>query len=141
MLVVIVLLNVLKKEWKYLAVLFVIVLVILKIAYYREGILEVVKITVWLFWLFVIPGYVVMLNWQKTLGFVERSVIGTIAGIAVIGLSSYYFGIAGLRIGNQQFILPVFVVVVAFSFQGLRSSLKSWAKKSLKQQSTKELQK
>lgn len=119
----------LKREAGFVAIAFIAATIIFKIAYYKEGLGEVVKTTASLFWLFVIPGYALTLYWREKLGFVERIIAGTVAAMAVSGITSYYLGLAGLKIQNQTILLPAAVIALSLAI-----SSKFWARKSPQQQ-------
>ncbi len=106
----------LKKELGLTAAAFAAVIVILKIAYYKESIFEVVRTAAALFWLFVLPGYAMTLYWLGKIGFIERIVLGAVAALAVNGILSYYLGLVGLKLQNQTLILPAAVIVISVAF-------------------------
>ncbi|MBI2549611.1 hypothetical protein HYV83_00330 [Candidatus Woesearchaeota archaeon] len=103
----------LRGELKLLAITFFVAAAALKIAYNKESIIEVAKVTAALFWLFVIPGYSLMLHWKDSLGFLERAVAGSIAAMAITGLASYYLGLIGLKLQNQTIILPATIIAIS----------------------------
>ncbi|HIG98525.1 TPA: hypothetical protein HA231_03835 [Candidatus Woesearchaeota archaeon] len=102
------------KELKILAACFAAFAIALKLAYYREGTLTALKTAAALYWLFVIPGYAMMLHWRNRLGLAERMAMGTVAAIALTGIASYYIGLAGLKLQNQTLILPLAIIAASF---------------------------
>ncbi len=118
-----------KKELLLLLAVLGLMVIVIKIAYYKESVLVVVRTAATLFWLFVIPGYALTLYWRQKLDFIERVVIGTIGALAVSGLMSYYLGLLGLKIQNQTFLLPVGIIAVSSL-----AALKSLARKGPRQQ-------
>ena len=116
-------------ELKLLAVVFAAIAIVIKLAYGNEGFGSVFRTTAALYWLFVIPGYAMMLHWRNSLGFLERAIAGTVAAMAVIGVTSYYLGLAGLKLQNQTIIVPAVITAVSFAIY-----LKSLAGKSQRQQ-------
>lgn len=106
--------NLIKEESKYIGILFIIGLIILKIVYFKESLFVILKIVASLFWLFVIPGYFAMLYWREKLEFAERFVIGVLASAAIIGIFSYYIGLIGLNIKYHAFILPPLIIIIGF---------------------------
>lgn len=121
----------LKQEAKWLAAAFAALLVILYITYRDENITTVARTAAAIYWLFVIPGYAVMLHWRGHLGFVERVVVGTVAAMAVVGVSSYYLGLIGLKLQNQTLILPAAVIVISFALAARFSARKSQQQQNL----------
>jgi len=101
-----------KKELIYLACLFFVIAIAFKIVFYKEGIIVVLRILFALFWIFVLPGYAVMLYWNEKLEFIERFIIGIAISAAVIGSASYYLGLLGLNIKYHGAILPLVLLCV-----------------------------
>ena len=100
------------KELKYIGIVFALVFVGLKIAFYKESLLVVLRTSISLLWLFVLPGYFLMLYWREKLGFLERLIIGIALAAAVTGIVSYYLGLAGLHIRYHHFLLPALLIVI-----------------------------
>ncbi|MEK6837330.1 MAG: hypothetical protein AABX69_01650 [Nanoarchaeota archaeon] len=122
-------LNELRNELKLLVIVFAVVAAVVKIAYSKEGIVDVLRVSASLFWLFIVPGYFLTLYWKESLGFMERTVLGSVAAIAIVGITSYYLGLAGLKLQNQTILLPL--AITAFS---LAACLKSWERKNRRHQ-------
>jgi hypothetical protein len=101
-----------KRESVYVGILFLISLVIFKIAFYKENFMSLLRNVFSLFWLFVVPGYFIMLYWEEKLGFVERIVIGISVTAAITGISSYYLSLAGLNISLHTIVLPVLILLI-----------------------------
>lgn len=118
----------LKKELRLIAAAFAAFIVILKIAYYKESLFEVVRTTTSLFWLFVLPGYGLTLYWLGKISFIERIILGAVAAMAVNGILSYYLGLAGLKLQNQTLILPAAVIVISVAFAAKPFSKKGLSK-------------
>ena len=106
-----------KGELKLLAAALVVLTIAFKVAYYQESIWTVAKTAASLFWLFVIPGYAIMLYWKQHLGLIERLAAGTITAIAINSIASYYLGISGLKIQNQTILLPAAIIVASLAWQ------------------------
>lgn len=103
-----------KREVMYIAALFLAALLIFKIAFYRESIAALLRASASIFWLFVLPGYSIMLYWHGKLNFLERLIIGTIAAASAIGIASYYLGILGLNIRYHTILLPLALLAAGF---------------------------
>lgn len=119
----------LRNEFRLLIIVFVALIVMLKLTYNKEGVTEVLRASASLFWLFIMPGYFLTLYWRERLGFLERTALGSVAAFAVIGITSYYLGLAGLRLQNQTVLLPLAVIALSFA-----ACLKSWVRKNLQMQ-------
>ena len=101
-----------KKELQYIGILFLLVLIIFKIAFYNENLIVLFRNVLSLFWLFALPGYFIMLYWKERLGFLERFIIGIILSAAIIGILSYYIGLIGLNIKYHAIVLPTVLILV-----------------------------
>lgn len=103
-------LDEIKKEIKWLACGFVILTILLIIAFQNTGWGQLARTAFAFFWMFVIPGYALMLCSRQ--GFVERFIIGLAVQTAVIGLASYYVGLMGWHVATQGLVLPLFSIAV-----------------------------
>ena len=101
-----------KKESIYIGIVFLVFLIIFKIAFFNENLLSLLRVVLALFWLFALPGYFIMLYWREKLGFTERFIIGFALSAAVIGSISYYLGLIGLNIKYHTFLLPLIVILI-----------------------------
>ena len=108
--------NVIKKEMQYIGLLFLVFLVIFRIVFFKENLIVLFRIVLSLFWLFVLPGYFIMLYWREKIDFIERFIIGIALAAGIIGISSYYLGLAGLNIKYHTFILPLGLILVGIIF-------------------------
>jgi len=102
--------NLLIKESKFLGVLFLLLLVIFKIAFFNENLNVILRSVVSLFWIFLFPGYLLMLAWSEKLNFAERLIIGFVLSAAIIGLASYYVGLIGINIKYHFVLLPLILI-------------------------------
>ena len=110
-----------KEELKYIGILFLLVLIIFKIAFFKEEIIVLLRNVLSLFWLFALPGYSIMLYWKEKLGFLERFVIGIVLSTAIIGISSYYLGLIGLNIKYHTIVFPLVLILIGTAIN-LRNS-------------------
>ena len=107
------------KESKYIGILFLLALIIFKIAFYKENFIVLLRNVLSLFWLFVLPGYFIMLYWKEKLGFIERMVVGIGIAAGMTGILSYYISLAGLNLRFHAIILPLIII-----FAGVMINLK-----------------
>lgn len=105
----------LKKESLYLLITLLGGIILFKIIFYNETLINVVKIAASLFWLFVLPGYSIMLYWEKSLDFVERLIVGTALSVGLEGILSYYLGLFGLHIKFHVIILPFVLILIGIA--------------------------
>ena len=101
-----------KKELQYIGLLFLLALLIFKIAFFKENLIVLFRTVLSLFWLFVLPGYFIMLYWEEKLEFVERFVIGIALTTGMIGIFSYYIGLLGLNIKYHTVLLPISIIII-----------------------------
>jgi hypothetical protein len=97
----------LKKEAVYLLIILAAMIVLLKAGFYKEGMLDLIRISMVLFLQFVAPGYLLTLRFSNKLDFLERTVPGTLFSMLATGLVSYYFGIMGLNVRFHTILIPV----------------------------------
>src|SRR3989344_4757185 len=65
-----------KKEFIYVAIIFLLSIVGFKIIFSKEGILVVAKVVASFYFLYIIPGFAIMYYWKNKLDFLERFIIG-----------------------------------------------------------------
>ncbi len=105
-----------KKELAYVGVAYVASLFIFKVAFFEQDLLTLFRLVSSLFWLYVLPGYSMMLYWKGNLSLLERSVVGTSLSFAVVGMLSYYLGLFGLNISYHVFVLPFLFIAGGLYF-------------------------
>ena len=103
-----------KKELAIISVIFVLTLIAFKIIFLSEDFFVVLRTVTAIFWILVLPGFVIMSYWQEELKFYERLVIGIGVGTALIGLLSYYAGLAGLHVKYHAILLPLVIILAGF---------------------------
>ena len=110
-----------KKDLGTLAIVLGVLLMVFKIAFYKETLVNTLKLFFSLVWVFVLPGFVLMLNWHENLQFFERLILGTGISAAIIGICSYYLGLLGLHTQYHGIILP-FVLIGIGTIMLIRKS-------------------
>lgn len=103
--------DIVKKEAVYLGIVFLLALIIFKIAFYKESSTIVFRTVLSLLWLFALPGYCIMLYWGDRLEFIERLVIGIFVSAATTGVFSYYIGLMGFNVKYHAVLLPVLIII------------------------------
>ena len=104
-------LSKLKKELGYMGILFILFILIFKIVFFKENLMVVFRTVLSIFWMLIMPGYFILFYWKEKLNFTERLIIGIAFSAAVIGISSYYLGVAGLNIKYHTVILPLIIIL------------------------------
>ena len=95
-----------------MGILFLISSLIFKIIYFKEDLFVTLRIVLSLFWLFLLPGYSIMLYWKEKLDFTERLVAGVALSAAIIGILSYYIGLLGLSMKHHAVLLPLALISI-----------------------------
>lgn len=111
-----------KAELIYISIIALASIIIFKIVFYNESMANVLKIILSLLWLFAIPGYFLMLYWQDKLEFKERFIVGIAFAAAIVGISSYYLGLAGINIKYHGFILPMIIVAIGLCVSTMKKT-------------------
>ena len=96
----------------HIGLLFLVALIIFKIIFFKENLLVLLGFVASLFWLFVLPGYVIMIYWREKLEFMERFVIGVALAAAIIAIFSYYLGLIGINIKYHGIIMPLALIII-----------------------------
>jgi len=99
-------------ELKKVGLVFIASVVVFQIVFFRENFFVNLRVVGAFFWLFVLPGFMVMYYWHKQLGILQRLIIGTATGIALTGITSYYTSLIGLHIKHHTLIIPAIIISV-----------------------------
>lgn len=94
------------------AILYILLSAIFQIAFYKESFKTVQLFLGSFYWLFVLPGTILLLPWSKSWGFVERAAAGTALAFAVVGTASYYIAIFGLHVKYHRFVFTPLLMAV-----------------------------
>ena len=100
-----------KKELIMIAVIFILALLAFKAVFLREDFFIVLRTVTAIFWVLVLPGFVIMLYWREELKFYERLIIGIGIGTVLTGLLSYYAGLMGLSVKYHAVLLPLVIII------------------------------
>jgi hypothetical protein len=65
-----------------------------------------------LFFLFVLPGFSILYKKE----FIERLVFGSIIGMAMIGLPSYYLGVLGFHV-KYHFVFAIIITTIGIGLE------------------------
>jgi hypothetical protein len=109
--VIVLRLEELKRELLNIAIAFVAVVILFKIVYYNESIMVVIRMVASLFWLFTLPGMAILYFWKEKLNVAIRILMGTVMGMATVGIASYYLGLIGLNLKYQTLVLPLAIII------------------------------
>ncbi len=103
----------LKQDAKVLVLLFLGVILLFWIAFYKESFTVVLRAAMSLFWLFILPGFYIMYYWVDRLSFMERFVLGILTSLAITGLAGYYLNIVLVHIKYYPYVVPFATLIVA----------------------------
>lgn len=106
-------LEIIKKESLYLIYLFITLVLIFKIVFYQEEIWVLFRTVLGFIGLFVIPGFALMYYWSNQFDFLERLIFGTVLGIGIVGLSSYYLTLFKISLHWQYLIIPLLIILAS----------------------------
>lgn len=95
-----------------LAISYLAIVVIFQIVFFMENVINVIKTVSVLFWLLVLPGLGITYLWK--LGFLERFALSIAVSAALMGITSYYLGLAGINVGTSSVVLPVVFMIAGF---------------------------
>ena len=112
--------NLVEEDVLYLAILLVLIIIVLQIVYYKENLFVNIKLAANMYWLFVLPGYCIMLYWHEEMNFGERLVYGSIAGIGLLGIITYAVGLLGTSVIFLGYIFPPLCIILGTLFGTLR---------------------
>ena len=103
-------------EVKYLAAIFVVMLIFFKLHYSKENLIVLLKLALAHFYLFIIPGYCLMLYYFDELEFFERFFIGLGLGYGVQPLLLYVINVmAEINILRYNKIVSVAMIALGLS--------------------------
>lgn len=103
-----------KNEFIIIAVLFIVVIVIFKILFYKENIPIILRTVASVFWMFVLPGFSLMYYWEEKLDFIERFIIGIILSAAIFSVIGYNLAFFGFNIKYHIITIPVLCLIAGF---------------------------
>jgi hypothetical protein len=102
-----------KQELTTFGAAFIAATMILWIAFYKESPLTVIKVAAGIIWLFTLPGMAILWRWKDKLNSAALAILGTILGMAVVGIGSYYLGLVGINIKYSGIFLPIAVIAIS----------------------------
>jgi hypothetical protein len=106
------LIKIMKKDFIYLAICYIITLLIFQGLFYKESFLVILRTISAFYWTIIIPGIFIVYSYNKNSEFLEKMFLGSAISLALNGLLNYYLGLAGLNIKYHWIILPVVIMGV-----------------------------
>ncbi len=93
-------------EVKLLLGSIIFILVLLKVMFYKEPTLSVMKTGFSFWYLTVLPGYAFVRNSFKKSGVLEKMLLSLAVGASLLGILSYYLGLLGIHVKYHAYIIP-----------------------------------
>lgn len=91
------------------------VLLLMFVISFKDDIFLKLKLVSTIFWMFVLPGFSMLLMWQEKLKFLERFVAGTILGGILMGMFGYLIGlITGMNLKYYPYFLPIIFIGLGY---------------------------
>ncbi len=125
------------REFKYLALTILLILVALKIAFFKESFLVTLRTTLAITWMFLLPGLALMYYWKEKLDFLERLIIGFAVSTSILGISSYYLALFGFKVKYHLYVLPLAMIIIAIILIWHKEKNNNDHKNNLKKEETK----
>jgi uncharacterized membrane protein len=101
------------KEFAYLAVIYFIAIVVMKIVFFKENFLVVIRIVSSFYWLFILPGFAFMYIWHDKIDFLERFIISVAVSAVIVSVPSYYISLLGLHAKYHIFLIPAACILIS----------------------------
>ena len=92
--------------------MYVIGIILLKIVFFNENILFVSRLVSSFFWMFILPGFVLMYYWSDKLEFLERFIISVPLSAVIVSVTSYYISLIGLHAKFHPVIVPLIYIII-----------------------------
>jgi hypothetical protein len=92
---------------------YAIALTIFQAVFFAEGFFVVLKTVSVLFWLLVLPGLGITYLWD--LRFIERLALAVAISAGIMGIASYYLGLAGLHVKISSVVLPALFILIGMA--------------------------
>ncbi len=114
--------GLLQKELKVLAIVSLAVLIILKIAFYKEPTINVLKFGLALIHFSLLPGYTILLNFSKNLELKERVILSFPLGFGLYTIFAYYLNlVVSLSVILWLPLIIILISVLVYAYQNKKS--------------------
>jgi len=104
------------RELSWILGIFFVTVIATSITFRDESLITSLKLMAGLFWMFLIPGFMILYRWKETLSLLERIVISVPVSAGLFGLLSYLTGIFGMPVWNQPILLPAIIGIVGIAW-------------------------
>lgn len=107
-------------EGKSIGLIFIAITIILKIVFYKETIPNVLIRTLSIFWLFILPGYSVLLLWKDKLDLTSRIIMSLPISAVTIGIVGYYISLIGIHAKYHAILFPLVMIIAPITYLFLK---------------------
>ena len=97
-----------KEELKYLLIAVAVILIILKIAFYKEPLLNVMKFGLSFVYFSLLPGYFILFNFREHMSINTRIILAFPVGLAIYVIIAYYLNI----FINLNYLLAIPLIIL-----------------------------
>jgi hypothetical protein len=118
-------------ELSILVGIIIALVVVFQVIYNKESLLVVARTIAGFSWLFILPGYFLLLRFKSRMPFIERIIIGVVVAMGLLGVVSYFSGIFGLHLKYHGILFPAVFIIAGFIFANGKNCL-DYAKKILR---------
>lgn len=100
-----------KEELKCLSIMIIVILIILKIAFYKDTIFNAIKFGLAFIYFSLLPGYFILFNFREHMSRNIRFVMAFPVGFAIYAITAYYLNI----FINLKYLLVIPLLIVIFT--------------------------
>lgn len=123
------LMQMLKEEFIKFSAVVIGLFIFFKIFYLNESMIIVAKIIAAQTYLFILPGFVIMLYFRDNISFIYRLLIGIGLGYSLNTLITYYINIIiKVNIGRFYWIVPLVIVIAGTALFLIKNKNLFWPK-------------
>ena len=112
------------RELVGVGILFLASLIIFKLIFHQENLLVVIKGVAAIFYLFILPGFAVLLYWKEKISYFERLIMALPLGAAITGSFGFLLGLVGIKMGIQIWLVPIVCLGLGWWFGTRKNSSK-----------------
>jgi len=107
------------EDIKLLGLSFAAMFVILKIAFFNEPFLSLLASLAALYWILILPAFGITYLIEE-IDFIERLVISIPLSAALVGIFSYYAGLAGISAKGWTFFIPLLFMAISAAIMAVK---------------------
>lgn len=112
------------QDLKMILIISGITIIALSFIFKNESFLSVVKISIGLIWMFVLPGMVLLDETREKLSLLTRMIISVPLSAGLFGLISYPLGLLGISVSVHGWLIPITLIAGTFLYHLLKEKMK-----------------